>query len=99
MQLLQFRGPFAKGERLSVPAKMDCKYVRICVQIYQRGPMFFEADKNVKPDLMINKIKYVIPLTESLQFDGLAELKWDFEFLKDLPPETIIDLVYDISEY
>ena len=96
--LLQYRGPFAEGQTISVPPRVDCEYIRIGIQIIKREPMYFNYENNVKPDININGIDYVVPLTEMLVFDGLAELEWNIRFLKDLPAETIIDIVYDVSE-
>lgn len=97
-KLLQFRGPFMQGQKISVPARLGYEYVHIGIQIIRREPMYFNREQNVAPDISINGIKYVVPFTETLQFDGLAELKWNIEFLKEMPPETIIDIAYDVSE-
>lgn len=97
-RLLQFTGPFEQGQSISVPARFGYEYVHIGIQTVKREPMYFNSEQNVKPDIQINDIAYVIPRTETLQFTGLAELEWNIVFLKNLPPETTIDISYDVSD-
>ena len=102
--LLQYRGPFKEGQRISVPPHMDQKYVQIGIQTMEREPMHFTkemctSEKRQGPSISINDVQYVVPFTEMLIFYELAELELDIRFLTDLPAETIIDIIYGVSEY
>lgn len=98
MRLLQYTGPFKKGQRIVIPPRMDYEYVQIGIQLYKREPMYYTFEQKVEPDLKVNGISYQVPFTEILEFDGLAEISWTIEFLKDMPPESIIDFTYTTGD-
>lgn len=106
MKLLQLTGPFSAGQTINIPAQQNCTYVHIGIQIpRERQPIAYWKEristanqKGLHPDLVINDVEYIISEAGILEFDGLAELTWNIEFKRDLPMETIIDIVYKIQE-
>lgn len=99
MKIKQLTGPFYAGQVITIPASIDYIYVHIGIQIPKRQPIEY-IKEDIKPDLTINGITYKINTNHILEFDGLAELAWIIEFNKDLPMETIIDIVYrEETEY
>lgn len=80
MKVLQFRGPFTRGQTLTVDAQIDYSYVHIGFQIPKRQPIN-KVEKYSLPyssplhpvDIQINGEAYRIT-NGILEFDNLAEI-------------------------
>lgn len=97
MKLVQYTGPFSSGDTIDIPAKTNYTYVHIGVQIPYRQPIAHWKESLI-PDVRINGIEYRVNENGILEFDDLAKLTWNIEFLRDTPKEAIIDLIYDEKE-
>lgn len=98
MKVKQLTGPFYAGQVITIPAQTDYTYVHIGIQIPKKQPIEYIKEA-IKPDLTINGISYWVNAHHILEFDGLSELAWNIEFHKNLPMETIIDIIYREAEY
>lgn len=98
MKIKQLTGPFYAGQVITIGAETDYTYVHIGIQIPKKQPIEYITEA-IKPDLTINGISYWVNAHHILEFDELAELAWIIEFHKDLPMETIIDIIYREAEY
>lgn len=98
MKLVQYKGPFAAGDTITVPAQQNYKYVHIGIQIPDRQPIAYIKDNIVPVDIEINGTMYRVNETGILEFDELAEIAWQITFLQNVPMETIIDIAYFVQE-
>ena len=98
MKLIQYRGPFAAGQTITVPAQQNYQYVYIGIQIPKRMPIALIDTIALPVDLEINGTLYKINECDILEFDDLNEISWNIEFQDDLPWESIIDIMYDTQD-
>lgn len=97
MKLIQYTGPFTAGQTISLPAQMDYSYVHIGIQIPKRQPIALITDTALPIDLTINNVGYRVNDSCILEFDELAQSSITIEIERDLPWESIIDIMYDVS--
>lgn len=92
------------GQTISIPAQYDYTYVHIGIQIPFCQPITYITSGETSPDLVIGRsdnterIEYRVNETGILEFDDLAENSWRIQFLKNIPMEGIIDIVYDETD-
>lgn len=101
MKLLQYVGPFSKNQTITIPARTDYVYTHIGIQIPKRQPIGAVPETSLPlsthpVDVRINNIDYRVS-HGLLEFDGLASLRWEIEFLEAMPDGTIIDILYNDS--
>lgn len=98
MKLEQKKGPFSAGSSFRVGATDARQYVHIGIQITKRQPIRYITDSVVPADIRITtnegESEYRINDTGILEFDGNVGNTVTVTFLRDLPMETIIDIVY-----
>lgn len=99
MKIVQYNGPFKAGDTITIPAEYDCSYIHIGIQIPKRQPIAYTKETAATPDLEIGEmdggsVSYRVNETGILEFDDLAQNSWRIRFLKDVPKETIIDIMY-----
>lgn len=105
MKVKQITGPFTKGQTITIsPERGDDLFVHVGVQVPERwpikdwgreseySPVF--AIRGVTETFAVLEHKFAINEPGVLEFDGLAEEELELTALIDLPPETIIDVVY-----
>lgn len=102
MQVVQYKGPFSAGEVITIPAQYDYEYVHIGIQLPHRQPIAYITDSAVTPDLEFgsdanNMMPYHVNECNILEFDEISQLSWRIRFLKDIPMEGIIDIVYKVT--
>jgi hypothetical protein len=73
--------------------------VKIGFQIPHRDPIRFASGEGDGPDLSVNGQQFKVQDGGILEFSDLGETYLDIKFLKDLPEETVIDVVCDIEQY
>lgn len=95
MKLVQYIGPFQSGEQLTIPTQTGYSYVQIGIQIPFRQPVSLITDGPLPIDMEINGVGYRINDSCILEFDELNEISINITFMRDLPWETIIDVMYD----
>lgn len=109
MELIQYRGPFASGQRIVIPAQMGYTYVHIGIQNPKTQPITIPQTRVVnnktivetgkyRPSydnarLSINGQTYQLNAADVLEFDGLSELEWEIQFLDNFPATAVIDIV------
>lgn len=110
MKLIQYKGPFTAGDVITIPAEYDTTYVHIGIQIPNRQPIAYyhnpEDTSEAYPysaDIELGEadggtIGYAVNEKGILEFDELAQNSWRIRFLKDVPMETIIDILYSEEE-
>lgn len=103
MKTIQWYGPFLEGQKISIPRDMNYKITKIGIIYPESWPIEFLAtdykdNYGLYCDLKINNIAYHIDDLGILEFDNLAEIYLDIEFLRDLPFGTIIDVSYEQME-
>lgn len=104
MELRQYKGPFTSGQRITVSPQTGYTYVHIGIQIPKVQPLtvpntsvnseeiqYRPSRPNVQ--ISINNKTYQVNECGILEFDGLAEIEWNIQFLQAMPAETIIDIV------
>lgn len=111
MDLIQYKGPFARNQVITVPANPDYSYVHIGIQVPKRQPIGIPVTEvsddgkttsivenewrpmSQDPIVQINGVDYQLNRHDILEFDGLSEVSWRIVFRKNLPSESIIDIV------
>lgn len=98
MQLIQYKGPFSRGQNILVPMNDDYRYVHIGLQVPYKWKLEYLADNDFAPDIRINNGKetfdFWINQRRILEFDGMADSYYYITFLKSLPMETIVDIIH-----
>lgn len=98
MRLEQKKGPFSAGSRFRVGAVDAREYVHIGIQIPYRQPIAYYKESSVDADIKIatneGESEYKINECGILEFDGAIGNSVTITFLKNLPTETIVDIVY-----
>ena len=102
MKLIQYKGPFTAGEVIEIEPEYDCTYVHIGIQIPNRQPIAY-WNSAYSPDVELggvdgSTIGYAVNEKGILEFDEIAQGSWRIRFLKDVPMETIIDILYSEEE-
>lgn len=98
MEVKQFKGPFYTGGTITSEARYDYEIVHMGIQIPRRQPISSYTKYAYPPDLEINGMGFAVNENGILEFDGMAEVEFTVKFLKNLPPETLIDIVYKAVE-
>lgn len=98
MELIQYKGPFKSGDEITAEARYDYTMVHIGIQIPQRQPIATWKSQEYPPDLTINGKSYAVNENGILEFDGTSEISFTVKFNKELPPETILDVIYKSTE-
>lgn len=97
MILEQKKGPFSARSSFKAGGIDGREYVHIGIQIPKSVPIQ-AIFSSIMPDLRIQTVagesEYKINKTGILEFDGSFGNIITITFLRDLPAETIIDLVY-----
>lgn len=97
MKLVQKKGPFSAGSAFKVGGGSANEYVHIGIQIPKRAPVESEK-KELSPDIKITTNSgistFCISKRDILEFDTNVGTVVTINILRDLPQETIIDLVY-----
>lgn len=98
MKLLQYSGPFSKGQTVLVPPDDDSRYVHIGLQVPYKWKLEYLPKQGVDPDISIyngdEKFSYYINHRGILEFDGLSDFYYQITFNRSLPMETIVDIIY-----
>lgn len=98
MELVQYKGPFSSGDEIKTDVRYDYAVVHIGIQIPQRQPISTWKSAEYAPDLTINGHQYAVNANGVLEFDGISAISFSVKFNKDLPPETIMDVIYKSTE-
>lgn len=97
MELIQYTGPFTAGQTITIPAQTSYTYVHIGIQIPKRQPIELIDTKALDVDITLNDIGYRVNEKGILEFDQTNETDINIEIARDLPWESIIDIMYDVS--
>lgn len=104
LKIIQYRGPFTRGDFIEIRAEYDTQYVHIGIQIPYRQPIAY-LPENTGPDADLEmgeydsgRIAYRVNERGILEFDEIVQNSWMIRFLKDMPVETIIDIMYDETQ-
>lgn len=97
MELIQYTGPFTAGQTISIPAQTNYSYVHIGIQIPKRQPIALITEDALDIDLTLNGVGYRVNDKGILEFDETNETSIDIEIARDLPWESIIDIMYDVA--
>lgn len=110
MKMTQIVGPIKKGTvtTISSPGDNNCTFVHIGLHIPKQWPVKDLKKKHSSPWLQVldsssrpgttDEHKYLLNEHNVLEFDGVEEKTFTIEALCDLPPETVIDIVYTTLE-
>ncbi len=110
MKMTQIVGPIKKGTvtTISPPGDNNCTFVHIGLHIPKQWPVKDLKEKHSSPWLQVldsssrpgttDEHKYLLNEHNVLEFDGVEEKTFTIEALCDLPPETVIDIVYTTLE-
>ncbi len=110
MKMTQIVGPIKKGTvtTISPPGDNNCTFVHIGLHIPKQWPVKDLKKKHSSPWLQVldsssrpgttDEHKYLLNEHNVLEFDGVEEKTFTIEALCDLPPETVIDIVYTTLE-
>ena len=97
MKLIQYTGPFTAGQTITISPQQNYSYVHIGIQIPERQPIAYVTDTALTEDIELNGIGYRINDKGILEFDELAETGIEISIKKNLPWESIIDIMYDVA--
>lgn len=97
MELIQYTGPFAAGQTITIPAQLNYSYVHIGIQIPKRQPIALVTNKALDPDITLNGQGYRVNETGILEFDETGETSIEIKIERDLPWESIIDIMFDVA--
>lgn len=95
MKLIQYIGPFSSGDILEVPAQTGYAYVHIGLQIPKRNPVKLITDRALSSDLTINGVSYRVGDSCILEFDETDIISLNIRIDRDLPWESIIDIIFE----
>lgn len=109
MKMIQVVGPIKKGTvRTISPPDNNCTFVHIGLHIPKQWPVKDLKEKDSSPWIQvlglsskpgtIDEHKYLLNEHNVLEFDGVEEETFEIKALCDLPPETVIDVVYTTLE-
>lgn len=110
MKMTQIVGPIKKGTvtTISPPGDNNCTFVHIGLHIPKQWPVKDLKKNHSSPWLQVldssfrpgttDEHKYLLNEHNVLEFDGVEEKTFTIEALCDLPPETVIDIVYTTLE-
>lgn len=97
MKLIQYTGPFSAGQTITIPSQINYSYVHIGIQVPKRQPIAYIKDDALDYDLTLNGQQYRINDTGILEFDETNESAIEIEIARNLPWESIIDIMYDVT--
>lgn len=109
MKMTQIVGPIKKNDVIRLlPPDNNCTFVHIGLHIPKQWPV---KDLKKKEDrspwikvlgasskLETDEHEYLLNEHNVLEFDGVEEEEFTIKALRDLPPETVIDVVYTTLE-
>ncbi len=110
MKMTQIVGPIKKGTvtTISPPGDNNCTFVHIGLHVPKQWPVKDLKKIHSSPWLQVldsssrpgttDEHKYLLNEHNVLEFDGVEEKTFTIEALCDLPPETVIDIVYTTLE-
>lgn len=108
MKMTQIIGPIKKGTVTTIsPPSNNCTFVHIGLHIPKQWPVKDLKKIDSSPWLQVrgsssklgtDEHKYLLNEHNVLEFDGVEEEKFEIKALCDLPPETVIDIVYTTLE-
>lgn len=109
MKMTQIVGPIKKGTvtTISPPGDNNCTFVHIGLHVPKQWPVKDLKKEHSSPWLQVlgssskpgtDEHKYLLNEHNVLEFDGVEEEKFTIKALCDLPPETVIDIVYTTLE-
>lgn len=108
MEVRQYIGPFKQGDTITIPSKAGCVYTHIGIQAPKVQPHIIPTEEDYLSDASRLNTIYKVRINDSgnqttatyymndntiLEFDGLAEINWEINFLTNFPTETIIDII------
>ena len=104
MKIVQYKGPFNRGDSIEIRPGYDISYVHIGIQIPHRQPVEYpHSNEPLASDLRMGEdanslISYKINKPGILEFDEINQGGWYMVFDKNMPAETIIDIAYQEEE-
>lgn len=107
MKMIQYAGPIKENDVITLsPPDNNCT-VHIGLHIPKQWPVKDLKKKDSSPWIKVlgasskrgtDEHKYLLNEHNVLEFDGVEEEEFTIEALRDLPPETVIDVVYTTLE-
>lgn len=108
MKMIQVVGPIKKGTVQTIsPPDNNCTFVHIGLHIPKQWPVKDLKEKDSSPWIQVlgpsskrgtDEHEYLLNEHNVLEFDGVEEETFEIKALCDLPPETVIDVVYTTLE-
>ena len=107
MKMTQIVGPIKKGTVTTISPRDNCTFVHIGLHIPKQWPMKDLKKKDSSPLIQVlgasskrktDEHEYLLNEHNVLEFDGVEEEEFTIKALRDLPPETVIDVVYTTLE-
>ena len=104
MKMIQYAGPIKKGVTITLsPPDNNCTFVHIGLHIPKQWPVKDLKKEDSSPWIKVlgasskrgtDEHEYLLNEHNVLEFDGVEEETFEIKALCDLPPETVIDVVY-----
>lgn len=108
MKMTQIVGPIKEGTVTTIsPRDSNCTFVHIGLHIPKQWPVKDLKKDHSSPWIKVlgastkrktDEHEYLLNEHNVLEFDGVEEEEFTIEALRDLPPETVIDVVYTTLE-
>lgn len=108
MKMTQIVGPIKKGVVTTISLRdNNCTFVHIGLHIPKQWPVKDLKKKDSSPWIQVlgtspkrktDEHEYLLNEHNVLEFDGVEEEEFKIKALRDLPPETVIDVVYTTLE-
>ena len=108
MKMTQIVGPIKEGTVTTISLRdNNCTFVHIGLNIPKQWPVKDLKEEDSSPWIQVlgasskretDEHKYLLNEHNVLEFDGVEEEEFTIKALRDLPPETVIDVVYTTLE-
>lgn len=108
MKMTQIVGPIKEGTVTTISPRDDnCTFVHIGLHIPKQWPVKDLKKDHSSPWIQVlgaspkrktDEHEYLLNEHNVLEFDGVEEEEFTIKALRDLPPETVIDVVYTTLE-
>lgn len=108
MKMRQIVGPIKEGTVTTISLRdNNCTFVHIGLHIPKQWPVKDLKKKDSSPWIQVlcaspkrktDEHEYLLNEHNVLEFDGVEEEEFTIKALRDLPPETVIDVVYTTLE-
>ena len=98
MRLVQYTGPFSRGQGIKPDVAYGKSAVHIGLQVPRRDVISNYATGVIPAMVQIDDQKFTIHSNDVLEFDELDDPTISLTILEALPAESIIDIAYDTSE-